>query len=99
MEEGKKLMYVKWRGEEGLLSFSFGVPAGATSRAMPARAALRRHKERAGGANPRVLARDKYTKTPLRKSAGASWCTRRGSNPESTASEAVMLSNYTTSTL
>lgn len=26
------------------------------------------------------------------------WCTRRGSNPNSTASEAVMLSNYTTGT-
>ena len=26
------------------------------------------------------------------------WCTRWGSNPDSTASEAVMLSNYTTST-
>ena len=30
MEEGKKLMYVKWAGE-GLLPFSFGVPVGATS--------------------------------------------------------------------
>ena len=26
------------------------------------------------------------------------WCTRRGSNPKSTASEAVMLSSYTTGT-
>ena len=30
--------------------------------------------------------------------AEAFWCTRWGSNPNSTASEAVMLSNYTTST-
>ena len=29
---------------------------------------------------------------------GGVWCTRWGSNPDSTASEAVMLSNYTTST-
>ena len=34
-------------------------------------------------------------KRPL---AEAFWCTRWGSNPNSTASEAVMLSNYTTST-
>ena len=36
--------------------------------------------------------------SPCAICAGALWCTRRGSNPESTASEAVMLSNYTTST-
>ena len=34
-------------------------------------------------------------KTPHK---GTFWCTRWGSNPNSTASEAVMLSNYTTST-
>ena len=32
------------------------------------------------------------------KGAGLNWCTRRGSNPKSTASEAVMLSSYTTGT-
>ena len=37
-----------------------------------------------------------YTKKRHRK--GGVWCTRWGSNPDSTASEAVMLSNYTTST-
>ena len=34
-------------------------------------------------------------KTPRKRGV---WCTRWGSNPNSTASEAVMLSNYTTST-
>ena len=37
-----------------------------------------------------------YKKPP--KKGGFFWCTRWGSNPNSTASEAVMLSNYTTST-
>lgn len=38
---------------------------------------------------------NRYKKRPRK---GAFWCTRWGSNPNSTASEAVMLSNYTTST-
>ena len=45
---------------------------------------------------PWVLPNPAGTKMPPQK--GGVWCTRWGSNPDSTASEAVMLSNYTTST-
>ena len=42
-----------------------------------------------------VMVAEKFDKVKL---VELFWCTRWGSNPDSTASEAVMLSNYTTST-
>ena len=47
--------------------------------------------------HPLAVVRTPHTKKNTPQKA-CFWCTRWGSNPDSTASEAVMLSNYTTST-
>ena len=46
----------------------------------------------------RTVASHLYSRIQKTPHVGVFWCTRWGSNPDSTASEAVMLSNYTTST-
>ena len=75
----------------------FGVPVGKLPKL--------RKRSPLGKASQDKLARTNHGFSPYQrlqknhpKTGGLFWCTRWGSNPNSTASEAVMLSSYTTST-